>query len=257
MTFKDCRDMVNAYIEWLRQKITVEQIGDICEITTPFLDRHNDHLQIYVRKSNSILILTDGGYTIRDLKLSGLDVINEKSEKRRQIFDSILNGFGVRLVDDEITVETRSSEFPVKKHNLIQAMLAINDLFIFSKATVASVFKEDVEAYLQSHDVRYTPSVKFTGKSGFDHSFDFVIPASQTKPERIIKAINQPSRQSITLLIFSCGDIRETRPKKSDTYAVLNDDQEVKPSIISALQSYGIKTILWSKRKEFVGEFES
>ena len=196
MIFKDCRAMVNAYVEWLRQKITVENVGDVCEITTPFLDRHNDHLQIYVRKSNSSLILTDDGYTIRDLKLSGYE---STTEKRKQILFSILNGFGARLEGDEILVEAKPEEFPQKKHNLIQAMLAINDLFVLAPPTVAGIFKEDVEADMRLHSIRYTPSVKFTGKSGLDHSFDFVVPASQTKPERILRAINRPSRQNITM----------------------------------------------------------
>jgi len=34
------------------------------EITTPFLDNHNDHIQIYIKKSDSRLILTDNGQTI-------------------------------------------------------------------------------------------------------------------------------------------------------------------------------------------------
>ncbi|WP_418888699.1 DUF1829 domain-containing protein, partial [Methanothrix soehngenii] len=36
--------------------------------------------------------------------------------------------------------------------------------------------------------------MKFTGKSGYDHLFDFVIPKSKKRPERILQAINRPSR---------------------------------------------------------------
>lgn len=245
-----CRELVNAYIEWLRQKITISDINGICEITTPFLDRHNDHIQIYVKKTDNVLILTDDGYTLRDLKLSGVEIT---TEKRRQILHSVVHGFGVRLSGDEILIEGRVENFPQKKHNLIQAILAINDLFVMAAPMVAGVFKEDVEAYLRLHTIRYTPSVKFTGNSGFDHSFDFVIPASQTKPERILKAINRPNRQNITLLIFSWTDTKDIRPVKSNAYGILNDsDQMVSPDLISALQSYGIKPLLWSKREEYV-----
>ena len=51
---------------------------------------------------------------------------------------------------------------------------------------VASLFYEDVVAWLDLHDVRYTPKVKFTGKTGYDHLFDFVIPKSRRQPERIV-----------------------------------------------------------------------
>jgi hypothetical protein len=57
---------------------------------------------------NSTLILTDDGYTIRDLELSGFKIA---SEKREQVLHSILNGFGVRLQGDEIIVEARTENF--------------------------------------------------------------------------------------------------------------------------------------------------
>lgn len=253
MISRDCRDLVNAYIEWLRQKINVEEIEGVCEITTPFLDRHNDQLQIYVKKVNNTLVLTDDGYTIRDLKLSGYEVT---TQKRKQILYSILNGFGIRIQRDEIFVEARSDNFPQKKHNLIQAMLAINDLFVMAAPMVISVFKEDIEEYLRLHEIRFIPSVKFTGKSGFDHSFDFVIPASRTKPERVLKAMSRPDRrQNITFLIFSWTDTKEVRPVESTAYGILNDsEQAIKPDFISALQQYGIRSLLWSRREEYVEE---
>jgi hypothetical protein len=55
---------------------------------------------------------------------------------------------------DEILVEAKPEEFPQKKHNLIKAMLAINDLFVLAPPTVAGVFKEDVEAYLRLRNIR-------------------------------------------------------------------------------------------------------
>lgn len=253
MTSKKCTDLVNDYIEWLRQKIKVEAIGEFCEITTPFLDRHNDQIQFYLKKVGNIFILTDGGYTLGDLKLSGLEI---KTEKRKQILSSILNGFGAKLKGDEIIMEANPEEFPQKKHSLIQAMLAVNDLFVLSEPNVADIFREDVEKYLRIHKIRYTPYVNFVGKSGFNHLFDFVIPASEIRYERIIRVVNHPTKQNITLMIFSWNDIHESRPIKSDAYTVLNDsEQKINPELVSALQSYKIKPILWSKKEEYIKEF--
>ena len=90
---KFCKNLINDYIEWLRQNISIKEINGIYEITTPFLDRHNDHLQIYIKKSDGGLILTDNGQTITNLRLSGFEFTPEK----KQILNSILNGFGVKL----------------------------------------------------------------------------------------------------------------------------------------------------------------
>ncbi len=114
----------------------------------PFLDRHNDQLQIYVKRAGDTLILTDDGYILGDLELSGFEIT---TEKRKRVLHSILNGFGARLQDDEIISEATTESFPQKKHDIIQAMLAINDLFVMAPPMVARFFKEDVEKYLSSH----------------------------------------------------------------------------------------------------------
>lgn len=249
---RDCNVLVNSYIDWLRHKITIEDVNGICEITTPFLDRHNDHLQIYVKRGDNGLILTDDGYTIADLKLSGCEF---NTEKRRRVLNSILNGFGIQLNEDELFVNARPNDFPQKKHNLIQAMLSISDLFVLARPMVASLFKEDVERYLLLHDIRYTPSVNFIGRSGFNHFFDFVIPASRAKPERILRAINRPNRQSITSLIFSWDDTKGVRASDSTAYGVLNDtEHSVGSDLMSALLEYDIKVLLWSQRGKHVDQ---
>ncbi len=252
MILKECTDLIQTYIEWLRQKISAQNINGVCEITTPFLDRHNDHIQIYVKASNGGLVLTDDAYTIRDLRLTGCEFT---TEKRRQMLYAVLNGFGIRLHGEELTVEARPDNFPQKKHNLIQAMLAINDLFVMATPMVVSLFREDVERFFRIHDIRFTPSVKFTGKSGFDHFFDFVIPASRVQPERVLRAINRPTRQSITSLIFAWTDTKEVRSPDSTAYAVLNDvEQPLNPDIMGALLQYGVKAMQWSRRDEYVEE---
>ena len=119
---KSCKNLVNAYIEWLRQNISIKEINGMYEITTPFLDNHNDHIQIYIKKSDSGFILTDNGQTITNLRLSGFEFTPEK----RQVLNSILNGFGVQLIGEELVIKAKPEDFPQKKHNLIQAILYIS-----------------------------------------------------------------------------------------------------------------------------------
>ncbi|MEM3335863.1 MAG: DUF1828 domain-containing protein [Thermoplasmata archaeon] len=247
-----CNELINDYIKWLHKSIKIKDIDGTYEITTPFVDRHNDFIQIYVKKNDQNIIITDDGYTLADLKLSGFDF---STEKRQQILKTILNGFGIKLENEELITETSPENFPHKKHNFIQAIMAINDLFVLSAPVVISVFREDVEKFLKEHEIRFVPSVSFTGKSGFVHLFDFVIPSSQKKPERIIKAINQPDKQKITSLIFSWTDTKETRAPDTVAYGILNDsDRKVAPELINAMNQYEIKTLLWSERDKYIEE---
>ncbi|SDZ16334.1 DUF1829 domain-containing protein [Tindallia californiensis] len=243
-------DFVDSYINWLKSKIILKEIKGFYEITTPFLDRHNDHLQIYAKQVGEKIILTDDGYVISDLLMSGCDI---SSPRRQNVLHTILNSLGVRLEGDAMIVDASVDNFPQKKHLLLQAMISVNDMFMMSQTRVASLFLEDVEHFLDFNDVRYTPSVQFNGKSGFAHSFDFVIPSSKKMPERLIKAINNPSREKAQTLLFSWNDIQEVRKRKTAMFVFVNDmDKSIRSDILGAFSEYGITTIAWTKREQFL-----
>jgi len=165
-----------------------------------------------------------------------------------------LNGFGVKLNKDALEVHASAETFPLRKHSLVQAMLAINDLFYLAKPVVESLFFEDVVQWLDVNEVRYTPKVKFTGTSGYDHVFHFVIPKSRHQPERIVQAINRPTRQTAESLILEWTDTRQVRPPDSKAYAVLNDQEPVSGDMIEALQNYEIRPVLLKLRADVVAE---
>lgn len=122
---------------------------------------------------NRAFILTDDGYVLDDLAQAGVDVT---SGKRR---------LGIR------------------KHSLLQAMLAVADMFYLASPTVVSLFHEDVTAWLDGSNVRYTRNVKLTGKSGYDHKFDFVVPKSPDQPERVCRSLNRPDRSTAQTMAFA------------------------------------------------------
>jgi len=245
--------LLAEYRAWLKDKTAVREVnGAWIEITTPYLDRHNDAIQIYTRRDCEGYVLSDDSYTIHDLEASGCSL---NTEKRRDLLTMTLNGFGVKLNGDALEVHATAENFPLRKHNLIQAMLAINDLFYLAKPIVESLFYEDVVAWLDASDVRYTPKVKFTGTSGYDHLFDFVVPKSRNHPERILQAINRPTRDTAESFIMAWLDTRQVRPADSRAYAVLNDiEQIISVGVFDAFRSYQIQPLPFSQRGQFVPE---
>ena len=240
--------LIDKYVVWLKDKTSLRQLEDWIEITTPYLDRHNDYLQIYARRLNGGFLLTDDGYVLEDLQQSGCKI---ESPKRQALLKMTLGGFGVRLNQNAIEVQASAENFALRKHNLIQAMLAVNDLFYLAEPIVRSLFYEDVIAWMELHEIRYTPRVKFTGKSGYDHLFDFVIPKSRKLPERILQAINRPNRDTAQSLAFSWIDTKEVRASDSRAYAVLNDSERTVPAgVIDALRNYDVTPVLWTKRED-------
>lgn len=246
---QDIQKLLDDYLAWLRDRTSLRQIDDWVEITTPYLDRHSDHIQIYAKRANGGYLLTDDGLTIEDLEQSGCKL---GSPKRQDILKTTLNGFGVQLsVKNALEVHASPANFASRKHNLVQAILAVNDMFYLATPTVTSLFREDVVDWLDLNDIRYTPQVKFTGKSGYDHLFDFVIPKSRRQPERIIKAINRPHRETAEAVAFAWIDTREVRPSDARAYALLNDSETlVSPGVVDALRNYEVTPVLWSKRED-------
>jgi len=243
----DIQALLDQYAEWLKEKTALRQIDDWVEITTPYLDRHNDYLQLYAQQQNNGYLLTDDGYIITDLEQSGCKL---ESPKRRAILQMTLNGFGVQLNDDRLETHATAENFAQRKHNLIQSMLAVNDIFYLASPTVATLFYEDVISWLDESEIRYTPKVKFTGKSGYDHLFDFVIPKSKREPERIVQTITKPTKDTAQALAFSWIDTKDVRPPDSKAYALLNDsEQSVSASIEDALRNYDLRPVLWSQRQ--------
>jgi len=250
MNRQECEQLVEAYVKWLRKGLSVEKLEEACELTTPFLDRHNDHLQIYAVKHDGKIVISDDGYILSDLRTSGLDL---NTPKRKAVLEAVLNGFGVRTDGRQILVEASQRNLGQRLHALVQAMLAVNDMFVMAQPRVAGFFWEDVKDFLDEHDIRYSPRVKISGRSGFDHAIDFLIPKSRTRPERFIQAINAPNKNTIGTYLFALGDMRDARGDGSEAYAFLNDrEREVGGDVIEALEAYEVKAALWSRREDYV-----
>ena len=250
MNREECERLIEAYVAWLRQDLSAESVENACELTTPFLDRHNDHLQVYAVRRDGKIILSDDGYILADLRASGLELT---TPKRRLVLETVLNGFGVRVEHNQLVLEASKRNLGQRLHSLVQAMLAVNDMFVMAQPRVATFFWEDVRAFLELSEVRYSPRIKLTGRSGYDHAIDFLIPRSRLRPERVVQAINAPSKNTIGSYLFVLGDTREARGVESEAYAFLNDrDREVGGDVTEALEAYHVVPALWSQRKKYV-----
>ena len=249
MITQDCRQLVDAYVEWLRRGISAENVGEACELTTPFLDRHNDHIQVYAVRRNGKIVLSDDGYILSDLRTSGLEL---STPKRKAVLDTALRGFGVHHDGRRLFIEASPRNLGQRVHSLVQAMLAVNDMFVMAQPRVATFFWEDVRSFLDKHRVRYSPRVKLAGRTGYDHAIDFLIPRSPEAPERLVQAINAPTKSTIGSYLFVMTDTREGRGEEAEAYAFLNNrERQVGGDVIEALEAYEVRPALWSQREQF------
>lgn len=244
------KHLIDSYVNWIRESTTHRNVGHGWhEIVTPFLNHKNDMIELYVRQDgNEKITISDGGNTVNELKLSGLDI--DKSKKRLDEFNTILRSFGLhRDEKKEISIVTDFKKFPEVKHRLIQAILSIDDMFMLSEPKVESFFTEDVAIFFDLNDVLFVKDTSFVGKSGFSHKFDFTLPKVKERKEVAIRAINKPRKDIIGSVLWSINDMRVVRPN-TDGLIIINDENGISDDIPQALNEYKIPYIGWSNRKE-------
>lgn len=247
--------IIAEYANWIKNNSFVREVrnGKYCAITTPFMDRHNDHVDIYITQTDDGgYLLTDDGDTIADLMMSGTF---PNTPKRKQVLQTTLNGFGVETDGEDIFVKvTHSGDLPRKKHALLQAILAVNDMHMMSQESTYSFFREDVSAFLSVRNIPFVADVKIAGKTGYDHNIDFVLPKAPDKPEKLIKTINKASsKDQVLSVVFAFSDIAAIRRVQSEQVVLYNDEYgNISSDAEKALDQYEIRHIPWSKREEYV-----
>lgn len=243
------KDLINSYTDWLKQKINYSQIDGFFEVSTPFLNHMNDQVQFYLKRDERDRIyMTDDGDTIRNLEMAGVDI---STPFRQRELNFILNRFGVILKGKELTTMATPATFPVRKHNFIQAILSVDDLFILAVPKVESFFLEDVTNLLQKSNIRFSPNIILQGKSSFQHKFDFLIPPSTKAPERIIKVVASPKKQNIIAQLFAFEDTKQAR--NNEGIVILNDlEKDVAPEVLQAIAEYGIHDFSWKNKENWL-----
>lgn len=247
-------DFITQYTNWIKSQSVQRAINTYTEITTPFLDAHNDELRFYVRKEGNDYFFTDDGYILADLEMSGMNI---STGKRKELLQNMADTMSISIEEGAITARTNDpSRIAQTMHLMIQAMMKIGDMFMLSSSQVRNLFVDDVKSFFEEKDVRNTSSVMFPGKSGLTQRFDFVIPASRQMPERLITTINHPTRQNVQSAMFAWSDVKLTRKDESAGYIILNDNTRNSSTLIDAINRVeSMKAIPWSKRNEFIKEF--
>ena len=253
---QDVKQLVAGYFTWLKDEthVSIADGDEECVvISTPHLDRHNDFLDILVERRDGGYELSDDGYVLADLKASGCPI---DTPKRRKLFEEILRGFGVQIEHGVLRTTANKENFSSRKHSLLQAMLAVNDMFFTATPQVKSFFLDEVRAWMKENNIPFIEGANFIGRSGFRHRFEFAIPAFQDRPERYVQTINNPDRQAALNIITAWEDTQLARPAGASAYVFLNDrvSETIQDTVLDALSEYGITPVIWSARQEMVDE---
>lgn len=246
---------VDNYLKWLKENMKQTVISsNLVELTTPFLDRHNDYTQIYLEEqSDQSYVISDRGYTVTDLKLSGVDMT---TDKRSAIFQQILNRLGIQfdVQSDVLYLKCSRNRIPEAQHTLLQGMLDINDMFYLNTETVVNLFYSDVKEFFQANSIYFSEDMEIRGRSGLSHSFPFFIQNNKTHPDRFVRLSNRFTRSEAERFMFAWEDvaqIRNAKGKSSSLIILINDTKKINEELLANVIQYdsNIIPLPWSTRE--------
>lgn len=244
----DIKLLMNQYFDWIKQETTFVKINQYYEITTPFLDPINDCIQIYVKQIDNEIYFTDGGMTLHNIEICGVSLTN----KRKQMLENIAAQFNVHISNNEIVAKCHINRFSEQKFMFIQAILSISDMYMLAQSHVKNLFYEDVENYFMKNKIFASKDIKVSGKSGYNHTYNYMISQSENHPERFCNIISNPNKSNIDSSLFAWIDTKEVRRESSEFILIMDDrkkeDSEHINDAIEACSKYDVKSITWTER---------
>jgi hypothetical protein len=248
----DGEKIIEQYLTWLKDNMKFKNIkSNIVSIDSPFLDRHNDYIRIYIKKNkDNLFYLTDDGFSLYDLKISGVSF----TEKQKKILEVFINGQGIKYNEKtgELYCESTWEDLPQKKNDLMQAILNVGDMFLVSTPYIKTLFFEEVAGFFKKKNIPATPDVFVEGR-GYKNKIDFLIPSTKGGEEKIIKLVNRPGREIFQRLLFLFLDIKNGKTIHSNATQILfinNQDKNMTDVNLEAIRKYSVEPVLWTEREE-------
>ncbi len=248
--------IIEEYLKWLKNNIRFKNLKkNLVSIDSPFLDRHNDYVRIYIKKiKEDLFYLTDDGFTFYDLKTSGFSL----TEKKKKIFEVFVNGQGIKFNEEtgELFVESSWENLSQKKNDMIQAILNVGDMFLVATPYIKTLFFEEVAHFFKKKNIPATPDVFVDGK-GYKNKIDFLIPSINGN-EKLVKIVNNPGRRIFQSFLFLFLDIKSGKTAHADADQILfinNEDSNISEENLEAIRKYFVEPILWTEREEKIEAF--
>lgn len=257
------KEEVDKYYDWLKQNTIVQMDNNSGwgVITMPFTGLFNDNIEIYAKKEDDCIILSDDGATIANLQNVGVSF--STSKRRKELLDSISRNNGVEISKNgELIKSVRENQFPQGKHDMLLAIMEISDLQNTASHNVSSLFKEDVKAYFRENRINVNPQIMLRGKSGINFTFDYML--SNLDTECLIQTFNVLDKPRLAQFLFGIDEVKDDRQKATEkslsAITIINDEEiKLREEYASALTSRGFRLLRWSEKNtdSFKKSFES
>ena len=248
---KPC-DFKGSYLRWMSENIIETHLDDgWVEIATPYLDCFNDGIVIYAQDQDTTVLFTDDGVLFNNTIALG----EKPTGKKMEFFRKFFHPYSIEVAEyGELQLRAPRAQYPIHFNLFLQAIISANDMFTLRsrKDSSFSLFSDEIVHFFDASDVRYLQDIKLEGQSGIIHQVGFILPKHKDHPERLVYALNKPTKQNVELTLFNWSDIQKKRDIESCMLAFLNDtDRKIPDMLMQAFRSYGAEPIPWSRREHY------
>lgn len=182
MTHLDC-SAVERLVSGISLVQSCDSIQGGVRMLTPFQYPNGAHIDLFLRAREPLLdevVLTDLGQTTS--YLLDMQVKPWATNKRRQIIEDICRALDVRWNSGQIEIPFNMADLSQPDSSgsisgsmmrLAQACIRVSDLAFSARLWSTGSFKDEVEEFFESTQVRYEADVTELGRNGEQVKFDF------------------------------------------------------------------------------------
>ncbi len=250
-------NLKQIYLNWINKSNYTDLKNEWIEIKTPFTDFTGSYIYLFAKKIDDKYYLTDYGNILNELDMHNIQI---KGQRKKLLYKILLSQKCNIGNNNDIYIEFFNiTDFPKYKHQLIQAIINISDLFLTSKSNIENLFLFDVVEFLDKNEISYSSRpYSLQGKSELTNTFDLNI--GQIKKRNIptlhTRIINRLTDNSMKSLIFATTDLSLDKNEKIAT--ILNDiDNKIDDKKIKILENANIEVIHWKNNIKYFYKYKS
>lgn len=253
--------LIKRYFDYLKEITDVEFIEETGYylVYFPLPNRYDEFTSIYLKTDKDNIIITDGGDSIREIQMLGIDIFNNH---RTKLLNKTLKSRGMKLDKNtnEILTITDIENFYYDFNMYLRGISNIQDFYLTKRENALRIFADEFKEYIGTYSSNETFSlednISFTGKSNAKLTFNYKLTSQKTNKSTFIKL--QSSSDDVYKNIFLWDDLKDEEKNDNSFLVVINDKGKVSEQKHQEIQqiykSRNIDSIDWSD-KENLSEY--
>lgn len=178
------RSLLTSYVKSLSQGFRFDSHDEILNVVTPYLYPDNDGISLNVKElPDGNVEVSDGGETLSYLFMHGFDM--SLSQRGRALVEDIASGKGVDLKQSELVKTGPKKELGSLVLDVVHAAIGASHLVYTAPRyrpigrdlakRKESVFRKNLEQFLESNGLSFTVLPNCVGKSGQSYNVHYSI----------------------------------------------------------------------------------